>query len=66
VVVGLTYEVAGTSPVLAVMGAAVLGKPARRMQHLEPLTRVAEVAVLLILLLPLLTSSIQAQAVLES
>jgi hypothetical protein len=65
VVVGLTYEVAGTSPVLAVMGAAVLGKPARQMQHLEPLTRVVAVAVLL-MLLPILTFSIQAQAALES
>jgi hypothetical protein len=64
-VVGLTYEVAGTSPVLAVMGAVVLGKPVRRMQHLEPLTRVVEVAVLLILI-PILTFSIQAQAALES
>jgi len=62
VAVGLTYEVLGTSPVLAVMGAAVLGKPARRMQHLEPLTRVAEVEVLLILLLLTLTCLIQAQA----
>jgi len=61
VAVELTYELPVTSPVLAAMEAAVLGKPVRRMQHLEPLTRVVEVAVLLILL-PLLTFSIQAQA----